>query len=470
MTLRPIPWRRWLLLLTILAMDATWLAPWAMLLTGVRQGLSPGGVFVLLTVALLATRGLAASRLALGLQQAAAGVLAILAGLGLTRVILYGGYPLPGLAWLPAWLGDLAALRSAGLGGLVLTAVALYAWGRAISLVQRLPAAEAVGYDFRVGIVAWFWFHLIGLFVGADAPLAWLFLFFALGLLAIGLARVEEAQSNRGAVRSAFTPSWALLLAGGSLGAVGVGLLATLVFSRTLVAAIWRALSPVGVLLRWVLYGVVWLVFLVAEPLINLVYRTLVSSEQGPPRIAAPPAPTSPLPVPGPTGLPAPVRAILWMAVGLVALAIVALVVTGLQRREAEQDAEAGREALSEPTGGEGTDLGAALRRLRRRLGQRLAGLGPRAYALGSVRQIYASLLRLASQQGVPREEAETPYEFRRRLDGAWPAVQEQVEALTEAYVRVRYGGRRIGGRELEALRIAWERLREKVEQRGTQA
>ncbi len=469
MTLRPIPWRRWLLLLTILAMDATWLAPWAMLLTGARAGLSPGTLFALLTVALVTTQGLAASRLALGLQQAAAGTLAVLAGLGLTRVILYGGYPVLNLAWLPTWLGDLAALRSVGPGGLVLTAVALYAWGRAISLAQRVPAAESVGYQFRVGVVAWFWFHLIGLFVGADAPLPWLFLFFTLGLLAIGLARVEEAQSDRGAVRSAFTPSWALLLAGGSLGAVGVGLLATLVFSRALVAAIWRALSPVGVLLRWVLYGVVWLVFLVAEPLINLVYRTLVSSEQGLPRIATPPAPTSPLPVPGPTGLPAPVRVILWAAAGLAALAIVALVVAGLQRREAEQDDEAGREALSEPTGGEGTDLGAALRRLRRRLGQRLADLRPRAYALGSVRQIYASLLRLASQRGVARDEAETPYEFQRRLDSTWPGVQEQVEALTEAYVRVRYGGRRIAARELEALRMAWERLREKVEERDTE-
>ncbi|MCL6430824.1 MAG: DUF4129 domain-containing protein [Anaerolineae bacterium] len=469
MTVREAAWRRWLLLLTILAMDATWLAPWAMLLTGVREGLSPGGFYALLVVALLTTHVLWASRLALGLQQAVAGLLATLCGLFLTGTCLYRGYPLLGSAWVAAWLRDLAALRGGGAGGLALGGVALYAWARAISLVQRVPAAESVGYQFRVGIVAWFWFHLIGLLVGANAPLAWLSLFFALGLFAIGLARVEEVQRERGAVRSPFTPSWALLLAAGALGAVAVGLLVTRVLSRTLIAAVWHALSPVGVVLRWVLYQLVWLVFVVVEPLVNALYRALAPGGQDPVGIVTPPAPTTPLRAPAPTGLPVPVRAILWAGFALTLLVIIALVVIGLQRREAEGEAEAGPEAAWEQTDGEDADLRAGLRRLRR-LARRLAGLRPGPYTLATVREIYASLLRMASRHGMPRGSAETPYEFESRLDGAWPEVRGQVEALTEAYVRVRYGGRRLSGEELEALRMAWKELQERVEQRDTEA
>ncbi|MDI7274580.1 MAG: DUF4129 domain-containing protein [Anaerolineae bacterium] len=471
MTGRGVPWRRELLLLTILAMDATWLAPWAALLTGTTREWSraapPGAVYALLVAALVTTKALWASRLALGLQQALAGALAVLGGLLLIGTSLYGDYPLLSLAWAPAWLSDLATLRGHGLGGLVLAGVALYAWGRAISLVQRPPAAEAVGFYFRVGIVAWFWFHLLGLLSGNDAPLAWLFLFFALGLLAIGLARVEEVERGRGAVRSPFTLSWALLLAAAALGAVGVGLLATLAFSRTLVAAVWRALRPVGAVLRWVLYQVAALTFLLLEPLIDALYHVLAPAGDRLGAIPTPPA--QPVqPTPQQTGVPVAIQAVLWTIATLVALAIVVLVVTGLQQRESEGETEEGRPLAWEEAGGEEGDLGARLRRLQGRLAARLRGVGPAPYALATVREIYASLLRLASGEGVVRDDAETPYEFERRLDGAWPEAQAQVEALTDAYVRVRYGERRVGLDELEGLRAAWQRLREKVEERST--
>jgi len=466
---RRLEWRREALLLSILAMDATWLAPWTALLTGTAHdaahGVSMLGLFALLLGALLATRLLATSRLSLGAQQGLAGGLAIATGLLLTGARLYAHYPLAGLGWVPAWLGDLARLRGYGGGGLVLLGVSLYAWGRGISLAQNRLETAAVGFYLRWGIVAWFWFYLWGLLGQAEAPLAWLFLFFFFGLLAVGLSRVEEVHHRRGAVRSPFTVSWLLIMAGSACGASGLGFLGTLIISRRLLARLWLALGPLGAVLQWVLYRVVEGVFLLLAPFIEWLRVALAPTSGRLANMPTPAAATAPMPALQPTGLPLAVQALTWAILGLALLAIVVLVVTALQRREAPGALSGALETTWEAAGGpDGDRLGARLQRLRRRLGEALASARPPFYAQASVRQIYASLLRLAAWRGVPRNEAETPYEFERRLDGAWPEAEEAVGPITEAYVRARYGERRFSEAETEALRATWRRLRQSLD------
>jgi hypothetical protein len=77
---------------------------------------------------------------------------------------------------------------------------------------------------------------------------------------------------------------------------------------------------------------------------------------------------------------------------------------------------------------------------------------------------LYASLQRLAAWRGLPREDAETPYEFERRLDGTWPQAQQVVASLTEAYVRAHYGEHAFSPAEIEALRAHWQRLQQLLE------
>ena len=462
-------WRRELLLVSILGMDATWLTPWTAILAGTTQGpphgLSLPRLFGLLVVALLGTRLLGTLRLPLGAQQALAGLLAIGTGLVLIGVHLYSEYPLLGQGWIVAWLGDLAALQSGGMSGLVLLGVGLYAWGRGISLAQNRLETAAVGFYLRWGIIAWFWLHLYGLIARADAPLGWLFLFFFFGLLAVGLSRVEEVHRGRGAVRSPFNASWLAIMASSALGAVGLGFAATLVLSRGLVVRVWSALSPLGAALRWLLYRFVELAFLLLMPLLEWLTRALAPAAEDLMSRRTPVVVATPAPVPQPAGVPLPVRALIWAALGLGFLFIVALVVTVLRRGEEQAEPWLARGAAWEATGGTtGNGLGARLQRLRDRLAGALRAMRPLSYALASVREMYASLLRLAAWRGIPRDEAETPYELERRLDGTWPQAEEAVGSITEAYVRAHYGERSFSAAEVEVLRAHWERLQQLME------
>ncbi len=468
-----IAWRRELLLLSILGMEATWLTPWTGVLTGTlhapARAVPLGALLLLLLVALLGARALTGSGLPLGAQQAAAGVFAILSGLTLVGACLYAGRPPASGGWGLAWLRDLARLQTGGIGGLVLLGVALYAWGRGISLAQGHLGTDKVGYYLRVGVVAWFWFYIRGLAARDDTPAGWVFLFFFLGILAVGLARVEEVHQEKGALRSPFTASWLLILAGSALGVLGLAFLGTRTFSRSAAGRAWLALAPLGRVLYWLLYQVIRALFWLVGPLLNWLHAALAPAAE---RLTAMPVP---LPTPfaqpatQPQGLPPSVQAALWALAALGALAVVFLVVAGLRRREAEGLANTQAEATWEAAPGGGDEgLGPALRRLGQRLTRALSSRPRGAYGLGSVRQIYASLLHLAAGHGVPREEAETPYEFGGRLDRALPGVEGEVAAITEAYVQARYGGRRASAEEVEALRARWQRLRETVEGPGS--
>ncbi len=463
-------WRRELLILCVLGMDLTWLAPWTGLLTGTVQDpahwVSPLGLALLLLGALWVTRALAASPLTLGVQQLLSGLCALGGGLLLTGAYLYREYPLAGGLWLAAWLADVGRLTGGGPQGLVLLGVALYAWWRGMSLAQDRLGSEAVGFILRLGIVAWLWFYLISLFSPVRAPVAGVFLYFCCGLLAVGLSRVEETRQEWGAVRSPFGGRWLLIMAGSTLVTVELGWAATLVFSRRLVAALWQALGPVGVVLRTLLYWIVQLAFLVLMALMRWLIQALgPDAEQllTQPAPAATPAPSQPI---TPTGVPVAVQVVLWASGGLALLAIVGLIVVGLRRPEPEGDRRPEWDAAWDTAGRTAGDgLAARLQRLRARLLDALAGARLPSYSLATVREIYASLCRLAAWKGLPRDDAETPYEYERRLRGSWPDTGRTLASLTEAYVRAHYGERQASGAEMEVLRAEWEALRKRLEE-----
>jgi hypothetical protein len=99
------------------------------------------------------------------------------------------------------------------------------------------------------------------------------------------------------------------------------------------------------------------------------------------------------------------------------------------------------------------------------RLGE-LAGLvsrfGPSARFLAavSIRRIYANLVRLATEGGYPRAEAQTPYEYLQTLCKAWPGSQEDLEVITDAYVDAHYGQVPDTREELQRIRECWQRVR----------
>lgn len=471
---RPVAWRRELILAGLVAMDALWLTPWLALLLGSAADPSrslPGpAILALLLLALWTARALGASPLPPPAQQLICGVVAVLSGVSIGGLVVYRQYPFHELDWLLAWAGGLGG--ELGAHSALLLGLALFAWWRGISLAQSRLGSDSVGACFRAGIVAWASYHVAGLGLGADHPTVWLFLYCAVGLLALGLARAEDARHERGAVRSPFAASWLLIIGGAALAVVGLAAVATL--GVTLVSGyLFRwLLPPLAAALDWALTIALHLLMLaLAPPLEWLIgwLHSLITPTANPLAGLQTPAPVATLvPTPAPAGTPLAVQAIAWLLLALGLVGVVALVMRGLGRRRHPDAPEppAAADWASAP-GGRRPGLSAALARLQKRLANALAPLQPGGYSLASAHEIYASLQRLAARRGVARAEAQTPYEYERRLDDAWPEAGQEVGAITNAYVRAHYGRRTVSRQELDALRRAWQRLRAEIEGHG---
>ncbi|MCS6826712.1 MAG: DUF4129 domain-containing protein [Caldilinea sp.] len=79
------------------------------------------------------------------------------------------------------------------------------------------------------------------------------------------------------------------------------------------------------------------------------------------------------------------------------------------------------------------------------------------------VRFLYFRLLEQGAAQGVARRAAETPIHYAVRLENALDASAETraaIDALTDAFIQIRYAGETVKSDDVDALRQTWERLR----------
>lgn len=84
---------------------------------------------------------------------------------------------------------------------------------------------------------------------------------------------------------------------------------------------------------------------------------------------------------------------------------------------------------------------------------------GP-SYPSDPVRRVYAQILYRASVNGLARPPAATPLEFQRALTHEWPDGAGDFAAVTEAYMRRRYGEMPSSPEEIAGLRRRWQHLR----------
>ena len=78
-----------------------------------------------------------------------------------------------------------------------------------------------------------------------------------------------------------------------------------------------------------------------------------------------------------------------------------------------------------------------------------------------SIIKIYQQMSRIGGEVGYPRGKSQTPYEYLQTLARLWPDHTAEVQLITHAYVRVRYGEFPETKAEFEAIKSAWERVRE---------
>ncbi len=86
----------------------------------------------------------------------------------------------------------------------------------------------------------------------------------------------------------------------------------------------------------------------------------------------------------------------------------------------------------------------------------RLGGLPPRA----KIRYFYLSTVRRAGEKGIARRPSQTPLEFVRDLENAWPEAEMDVDALTGAFVSARYDERPIDAPQAKEVQSIWERVK----------
>jgi hypothetical protein len=82
-----------------------------------------------------------------------------------------------------------------------------------------------------------------------------------------------------------------------------------------------------------------------------------------------------------------------------------------------------------------------------------------RFQAAARIRQIYTDLLELCSELELPRPDSQTPLEFLDTIQKTLTSVQEPLNTITQAYLKVRYGELPETREEVLAVETAWEQV-----------
>lgn len=390
------------------------------------------------------------------------------------RFYLHPGLPLGDLSWLQAAGAGLLGASSTGYAGYwAIMVAALFLWWRGLALGRRDYTFETVAFAFRSGLLLLVAGVLALSLVARQQVMAFILPFFFFALLAVALARLEDVGRIRGEVGRIFDLAWlgvVIVIAGLTVGLAGAPLL-WLARPEGLEAlrALW---APIGELLLTALLWLFAILLTPFEPLLNWLsdlmargWLLVLESPffEGLGAVA---------PELNEATNAAQFDQLIALALTLVRLLcgaglLAALLLAGLYLVNKERQRQSEIEEVHENLD---VSLGDALAGLWRRARDRLRGVAAMVGQFGvssdllaaiSVRAIYANTARLARQRGYPRHKARTPYEYLADLQAAFPAAQSEAQAITDAYVAVHYGELPTQREEMDALRAAYNRLKD---------
>jgi hypothetical protein len=374
------------------------------------------------------------------------------------RFTLYRHFAWYSLGWLREMVGHLGD-RSLWPRDVTVIITALVFWWRGLELAQRPIDVDSVGYHFRAGVLVMAVSVALVSFMLNWNPAPLVFVYFFVGLVAVALARAEEASGWRMAIPFPFSLGWLLsiMAAAGLVIVLALGLIA--VFSGEDILQTLALLGPVWHALSLALIFVLTLIFRLLYPVIAFVIARAMSAMEGlgvqaPKLFSAEDLldleqqveRTSPF---------APYNKILLVLAVVGAILIVALMF-GRMAKARRQLGEVDTNSVLGENGGPG--LGARLQKGLEALAGRL-NLFSRWRAAASIRRIYAQMVAAAARRGYPRLPSETPYEHVTNLLQSWPGMDAPIRLITEAYVKTHYGEVPETPAEFEAIRSAWEQL-----------
>lgn len=476
----------------VVILRACWLWPWLQML---HRWLAPSQSGPLLSLAWiigLQAGGIAAARLTLArrapdakdslarerLAVAILGVLCLL--LALWWNLQRASYPLGDLRWLGGLAISLTHWGDEIPAAFIALLVGAYLWLRGVMDGARPLLYDDVWGTFAAAFVALLLLLLLGRVAGDGIPAGIegsVLALFAVGMMALALASLDLARGigrQRGQSPLQINRYWLVSVVAVVAGLLILGILLSLIFAPEVVA---RAMSWTAWLLRaigWILYAVflvvVYLVFLVLEPLIYWLRGQLAATPERPP-LQLPNfqgqfeeiTPGTPVTLPA-----AYAEALRWGGLALLILAIGVAFALALRRllpppeEEVEETRELilSRQLLEEQL----AQLWQGwLRRLRRRSARMLGPFLPlegEASGRQVIRAIYQALLAAAQARGHPRPRQRTPSEYRHDLASTWPEAGPALDILTDGYMQARYGEDPPEASQIEQVRQAWEQAR----------
>jgi hypothetical protein len=355
---------------------------------------------------------------------------------------------------LQTWLFSSPAVFNQTLSHLVICL--LISW-HVLDLGQRVFSREIIQKEFEFGCLA---FLLYGLVYYPSQPAVILrnfAIFLFLGLLVLCTARIAEQEAVRGGRLPKFYSLWLpILLAVATLTALFSFLIPILVgvpLASILAQAVLLVLSGLALLIILVLSPVL---ALILEAAFRFGQKIFTDVPNLIPQSAAQEAADNMLETSQQAldlfqtqnGRPVLLIAII--------LAVLVLATLSLRFRyyrrnlrpeeQSDQISAAGRKK---------TGLDAALTGI-----PRPGWISARkALAAARVRIVYAQLMDLSQKLGQPRPPALTPAEFLPTLNSLWPEHSQELDLITHAYQKVRYGQLPETKSEVEDVLMAWKEI-----------
>jgi hypothetical protein len=467
--------RRALIHLCLVGVDTCWITPFVALLLH-QQGLESAPLVIFARLAATLVVWITALELLnlLGVDSpryelTVAGTI-IISSLLVVRLWLYTNAPFLDFGWVYNIFNALFNIHQGLRPELVLVLTSLLLWQRAASATSRSLDFFSVGVSFRLGLLllmlgAGLLSHLSGHDV---IPLLWLYL--ALGLTAVSLARMhEKAADALSAGRVLPVPRLAQLLVAVAL-TVGAAAGLAVFCSPARVRTVLGSLGPLWAVLGLLVPPLEQILFLLTQIILGsldwLVRRVLVTFhwrlfEEALDRLTSLADLLRRSSEAGMTLPPSLLTGLRYAGVVLCIILIVGFVLLYLHKVRARRHGEElEEEALEDMTFG-GNTLGRGLRWLRDTAGLvRRFGVGRHLLTAVSVQNMYANLCRLARQRGYARHPAQPPDTYLPVLSQAFPGQEEALARITTAYMRVHYGDQAVPGPELSQLRKDYDGVR----------
>lgn len=318
------------------------------------------------------------------------------------------------------------------------------AWWLGNSLVREEIDFRYICYRFQIGILALLGFNLFD-----GGPLLAVLFFFITAAFALALARWEDSLSHS---TGALQPFRLGLNTAGALAVLLPSAIIFVVFSPDAARAIVRWLAALG-------SGLANLLSVPASgsnPAPDFNWSCSMKSDENLMPPTSPPAPGPPMDV-------SPL--VFWMVilvVFLVVMWIVFITARTMIKRRNQSSRVTKIETSPIQLGWLGwlNGIGKKLLRLlvflfkfrwgKRRLPEE---------EIGSMRALYRTFLQWA-EKALPRAQSQTPLEYQKALSQKLPGKGPELQLITGAYVRARYGRNPETSEEFEAARAAWRKVK----------